>query len=352
MALLSIEEDNPSVKEESDQRLGGGPRSGWGSWAFSVLALAAVGAVSYLVGAVAPVAVFTLPPVAIMLFGFLAGGALALAWRRRYPPARRWVLAGSLAGILAAGVSIVSTASAQTSQALLAGWAYAWTAYGTAFGLMLQQISARRHLVLASLVAWATAGLTSGAVGWALGVFQVAETVSSPSSGFIDLPSRTWSMAGLGVMGAVCGATGAAITGAALALRSRKPAPPQDGGEAEAKETRLVRVAGAVCGLLSAALCSYLAPLVLIVLTEGSLESVDLVYYPFSALYFTPVCLPTIAIVSIPLSIACGYLGLELGRACGRPGSRLLVWCGAAVGGVAGYVLGSLVAFSAIHMIE
>jgi hypothetical protein len=84
----------------------------------------------------------------------------------------------------------------------------------------------------------------------------------------------------------------------------------------------------------------------------GQLESVDLVYYPFSALYFTPVCLPTIAIVSIPLSTACGYLGLELGRACGGPGSRLLVWCGAAVGGVAGYILGSLVAFSAVHMVE
>jgi hypothetical protein len=336
--------------ETSDQSLAGRTKVGWGSWAVPVLALAAVGAVSYLAGAVAPVAVFTLPPVAMIVFGFLAGGIQAFAWRRQYPPARQWVLASSLAGIVAAGVSIVSTCPAQTSAGLLAGWAYAWAAYGAVFGLMLQRISARRRLALASLLGWATAGIVSGAVGWAVDVFQVTETV--PTTAFIDLPSRSWSMAGLGVMGAVCGATGGAITGAALVLLSRRPVLPPDGGEAEAKETRLVRVAGAVSGLLSAALCSYIAPLVLTVLTEGSLESVDLVYYPFSALYFTPVCLPTIAIVSIPLSIACGYLGLELGRACGRPGSRLLVWCGAAVGGVAGYVLGSLVAFSAVHMIE
>ena len=338
--------------ETSDQSLARRTGFGWGSWAVSVLALAAAGAMSYLAGAVAPVAVFTLPPVAIMLFGFLAGGVYGFALRRQYPQARQWVLASSLAGFLAACISIVSTAAAQTSAALLAGWAYAWAAYGAVFGLLLQRIVAQRHLMLASLVGWALAGIASGAVGWALDVFQVAETVPSPASGFIDLPSRSWSMAGLGVMGAVCGATGGAITGAALALRSRRPVLPQDGGEAKAKETRLVRVAGVVCGLLSAALCSYLAPLVLTVLTEGSLESVDLTYYPFSTLYFTPVCLPTIAIVSIPLSIACGYLGLEIGRAVGRPGSRLLVWCGAAIGGVAGYFLGSLVAFSVLHLVE
>ena len=336
--------------ETSDQSLAGRTKVGWGSWAVSVLALAAVGAVSYLAGGVAPVAVFTLPPVAMLLFGFLGGGTQAFAWRRRYPPARQWLLAGSLAGIIAAGVSIVSTLSAQTSEGLLAGWAYAWAAYGAVFGLMLQRISARRRLVLASLIGWATAGMASGAMGWALDVFQVAETV--PTTGFIDLPSRTWSMAGLGVMGAVFGATGGAITSAALVLLSQRRVLLPDGGEVESKQARLVRVAGATSGLLSAALCSYLAPLFLTVLTEGSLESVDLTYYSMSALYFTPVCLPTIAVVSVPLSIACGYLGLELGRASGRPGSRLMVWCGAAVGGVAGYVLGSLVAFSVLHLVE
>jgi hypothetical protein len=69
-----------------------------------------------------------------------------------------------------------------------------------------------------------------------------------------------------------------------------------------------------------------------------------------SALYGTPVCVPTIALVSIPLGIGCGYVGLEIGRASGRPGPRLWVWFGAALGGVAGYVLGSLVAFAIGHM--
>jgi hypothetical protein len=31
---------------------------------------------------------------------------------------------------------------------------------------------------------------------------------------FVDLPSRTWSMVALGVMGAVCGDRGGVITGA------------------------------------------------------------------------------------------------------------------------------------------
>jgi hypothetical protein len=344
-----MSQHNSLESENSDPSLAGLTKVGWDSWAVLVLALTVIGAVSYLAAAVAPVAVFALPPVAIMLFGFLGGGAQAFAWRRRYPPARTWVLAGSLAGILAAAVSIVSTLSAQTPEALLAGWAYAWAAYGAVFGLMLQRILTRSPLLLASLGGWALAGMASGAVGWALDVFQIAETV--PTTGFIDLPARTWSMAGLGVMGAVCGATGGAITGAALVLLSRRPVPPVREGT-DAKETRLVRTAGGISGLLSAVLCSYLAPLVLTVLTEGSLESVDLEYYALSSIYFTPVCLPTIAVVSIPLSIACGHLGLELGRAIGRPESRLLVWCGAAVGAVAGYLLGSLVAFSALHLVE
>lgn len=347
---LDMNELNSPAVDASDRVLTGRTPVEWGSWVLLVLALAAVGAVSYLAGAVAPVAVFTLPPVAMLVFGFLAGGVQAFAWRRQYPPVSQWVLASSLAGLAAALVSVVSTSPAQTSAGLLAGWAYAWAAYGSVFGLVIQRLSARRWLLPAGLLGWATAGITSGAVGWALDVFQVTETV--PTTAFLDLPSRSWSMTGLGVMGAVCGATGAAITGAALALVSRAPVPPQDGGEARAKERRLVRIAGAASGLLSAVLCTYLAPLVITVLLEGSLESVDLTYYPFSALYSTPVCLPTIAIVSIPLAIAGGHLGLEIGRACGRPGSRLLVWCGTAIGGVAGYVLGSLVAFSFIHLVE
>jgi hypothetical protein len=85
-------------------------------------------------------------------------------------------------------------------------------------------------------------------------------------------------------------------------------------------------------------------------LLEGSLDSFDLTIYFLSAMYGTPVCVPTIALVSIPLSIGCGYVGLEIARAIGRQNPRLWVWCGAAVGGVAGYVLGSLVAFALGHM--
>jgi hypothetical protein len=210
---------------------------------------------------------------------------------------------------------------------------------------MLQRISPRRWFVLAILAGWAVAGIVSGAVGWALDVFLVTDTIPTPS--FFDLPSRTWSMNGIAVVGAVCGATGGAITGAALVLLSRVPVLPQDCGVRKAKDTRLVRVAGVISGLIAAVLCAFLAPLVVTVLTGGSL---DLTIYFLSALYGTPLCIPTIALVSIPLSVGCGYVGLEIARASGRPDSRPWIWCGAAVGGVGGYVLGSLVAFAIGHM--
>ena len=47
---------------------------GWGFWALWVPALAAVGALSYRVGAEVPLANFTLPPAAMIIFGLLAGG--------------------------------------------------------------------------------------------------------------------------------------------------------------------------------------------------------------------------------------------------------------------------------------
>jgi hypothetical protein len=75
-----------------DQILVGRTQAGWGSWVLSVLALAAAGALSYLVGAFAPLAELTLPPVAVLIFGFLAGGAQGVAWRRRLPPTRWWIL--------------------------------------------------------------------------------------------------------------------------------------------------------------------------------------------------------------------------------------------------------------------
>jgi hypothetical protein len=203
--------------------------------------------------------------------------------------------------------------------------------------------------MLVGLACWATAGIVSGAVGWALDVFQITETV--PTTGFIDLPSRTWSMAGLGLVGAVSGATGGAITGVALVVLRRAPVQTPDDGEGKADDTKPVRIAGGISGLLAAVLCTYLAPLVLTLLAEGSLESLDLTLFFLSALYGSPVCIPTVAVVSIPVSIAGGYVGLEIGLASGRPGSRPWIWGGAAVGGVAGFLLGSLVAFAFGHMV-
>ena len=65
-----------------------------------------------------------------------------------------------------------------------------------------------------------------------------------------------------------------------------------------------------------------------------------------NAIYGSPMCIAKNAVVAIPLGIGGAPIGLEIGGAMGRPDSRLWVWCGAAVGGVAGYLLGSLVAFA------
>jgi hypothetical protein len=107
-----------------------------------------------------------------------------------------------------------------------------------------------------------------------------------------------------------------------------------------------VNIAGVISGLLAALLCTYSAPLVLTVLTEGSLASLDLTIFFLSALYGTPVCIPTISLVSIPLAIGCAYVGREIGQASAKPASKLWIWGGAVVGAVLGYVLGYLVAFA------
>jgi len=339
-----MNEQNSPATETPDQTLVGRIQVGWGFWALWVVALAAVGALSYRGPAEAPLADFSLPPMAMIIFGFLAGGVHAFALRRQAPPARWWVLASSLAGFVAALVSLLSTSLAATSVGLLAGWAYGWAVYGAVFGVMLQRIFPSRWLMLASLAGWATAGIVSGAVGWALDVLVV--TATDPALSPLPATSRAWSMRGLAVLGAVCGATGAAITGAAIVRLSPTPVLPPGDGERQAKDAKLVNIAGVVSGLIAAALSTYVAPLVVTKLTQGSLDSLDLTIYFFNMLAGTAVCIPTIAVVSIPLAIGCGYAGLEIGRAIGRPHSRLLVWCGAALGGVAGYVLGSLVAFA------
>ncbi len=335
------EQKSPAA-ETPDQVVAGRVPLGWGFWALWVLGLAAIGALSYLLGAQAPLAEFTLPPAAMVLFGLLAGGAQGFALRRQVPPARRWIVASCLAGFLAAVVSILPTSLATMPAGLLAGWAYAWAVYGAVLGVMLQRVVPGRWWMLASLTGWATAGIVSGAVGWALDVFQVTGT--DPMLTSLPATSRTWSMAGLALVGAVCGATGGAITGAALVVQSRARSLPADSGAMRAKYKRLVLVAGGISGLIAAVLCTYLAPLVLTMVTEGSLDSLDLTIYALSAVYATPVCIPTIALVSIPMGIGCGYAGLEIARASGRPDPRPWIWLGAAAGGVLGYLLGSLVA--------
>jgi predicted dehydrogenase len=57
----------------------------------------------------------------------------------------------------------------------------------------------------------------------------------------------------------------------------------------------------------------------------------------------------TYSVVPIPLGIGGGRAGLDIARASGRTDVRPWVWWGAAAGGVAGYVLSSLVAFAIGH---
>jgi hypothetical protein len=285
----------------------------------------------------------------MLVFGFLAGGVYAFGLRRQLPPAGRWILASSLAGFVAAGISLLSTGLAETSVGLLAGWAYAWAVYGAVYGAMLQRITPDRRLMLVSLVGWAAAGIVSAAVGWGLDVLQVVPT--DPSLTRLPPTSRTWSMGGLAVLGTVCGATGAAITAAALVLRSRVSVLPRAHGVSRAKDTRLVNVAGVICGLLAAALCTSVAPLVGAAVAPGPLDpSVDPTIFFCNFLAGTPVCVPAVAVVSIPLAIGCGHIGLEIGRAKGSPHSRPWVWLGAAVGGVAGILLSLLAVFAVSDM--
>jgi hypothetical protein len=153
-------------------------------------------------------------------------------------------------------------------------------------------------------------------------------------------------MSGLALIGALCGAIGGAVTGLLSVPLSREPPLPRDGQVGKAEEPRSVKFVGAIAGLIAAVLCTYLAPLLQTVLIEGSLEYLDLTIFFLSAIYGTPVCVSTIAVVSVPLGIGGAYLGLQLGRAFGKPHSKALVWLGAAVGGFVGYLLGSLVVFA------
>jgi hypothetical protein len=111
---------------------------------------------------------------------------------------------------------------AASSVGLYAGWAYAWAAYGAVLGVVVQRFLPGRRWMLASLIGWAIASIVSGAVGLVLDVHRI-----SGSTELLFLysasQSQNWAIDGLLVVGAICGATGGAITGAALVLQSRRP---------------------------------------------------------------------------------------------------------------------------------
>ena len=348
-----MNEQKPNPIETPEQTPTERLQVGWGFWALWVLALAAVGALSYCLSSFIPLSNYTLPPATMLIFGFLAGGVQGFAFKRQLPPVRTWILASSLAGLVAACISILPTGLAASSVGLYAGWAYAWAAYGAVLGVMLQQIFPGQRWMLTSLAGWATAGIVSGAVGWVSDVLRVSGTTALlllfPSS-----LSQNWAIEGLIVVGAVCGATGGAITGAALVLQSRLPLSrmrvlPQDREMGNVEDKKLTNIAGVVSGLTAAVLGTFVAPLVVTILTQGSLDSLDLTIFFFNMAAGTVLCIPTYAVVSIPLGIGGGRVGLEIARASGRTDVRPLIWCGAAVGGVAGYVLSFLVAFAIGH---
>jgi hypothetical protein len=327
---------------------------GLGFWVLWVLGLAAVGVLSHCLSSFVPMSNYSLPPVTMLLFGCLAGGVQGFALRRQLPPVRKWILVGSLAGLVAALISILPTALAETSMALYAGWAYAWAAYGAVLGVVLQRIFPGQRWMLTSLAGWATAGIVSGAVGWVSDVLRVSGTTELlllfPAS-----LSQTWPLEGLIAVGAVCGATGGAITGAALVLQSRRPLSqvrvlPHDREMGDEEDRKHTVIAGIISGLAAAVLGIFVAPLIVTILTQGSLDSLDLTIFVFQMLYGSLVCIPTYAVVSVPLGICGGRVGLEIARARGRTHVRPWIWGGAASGGVAGYLLNSLVAFAIGHM--
>lgn len=171
-----MNKQNPHPTETPDQTPTGRPQVGWGFWALWVLALAAVGALSYCLSSFVPLSNYTLPPATIM----------------------------------------------------------------TALLLLF------------------------------------------PSS-----LSQTWAIEGLITVGAVCGATGGAITGAALVLQSRLPLSrvrvlPQDREMGNVEDKKLTNIAGGISGLTAAVLGTFVAPLVVTILTQGSLDSLDLTIFFFT----------------------------------------------------------------------
>jgi hypothetical protein len=116
-----------------------------------------------------------------------------------------------------------------------------------------------------------------------------------------------------------------------------------------AADKKLTNIAGIVTGLTAAALGTFAAPLFVTLLTQGSLDSPDLTIFLMNIAASGVICLPTYLVVCVPLGVGGGRIGLQIARARGSTNVKPWVWVGAAVGGVVGYVLSSLVAFSVGH---
>ena len=97
--------ENSPARETSEQPDAERARLGWGFCALWVAGLAVAGALSCGLGAKVPWIGSMLAPVAMPVFGILAGIVQGFALRGLDPTIWRWILASSLAGILAGCVS-------------------------------------------------------------------------------------------------------------------------------------------------------------------------------------------------------------------------------------------------------
>ncbi len=325
-------------------------RLGWGFWVLWTAGQTVAGAVSCWLCAKVPGIGFLLGYAALLTFGVLAGIVQGVALRQQGPPVWRWILISSLAGLVAAGVSlftmIMGAIATQSSVGLQAGWACAWVVYGAVVGILLRSITPGRPAMVASTAGWATAGIVSGVVGWATDLFLVTRNT------FVPFPSISLnaSVEELILVGAVYGAVGGAVTGAALVLLLRQPALPREKVARKAEDTRRVAVAGITSGVIAAVLCSYLTPLLLFALAGFLSDLSDLVDFLGAAQADSFLCLPVFGVLSISVCMGGGWAGLAIARARGKPNLHRWIWVGAVVGGVASYVAGSLLIYAVLGL--
>jgi len=288
----------------------------------------------------------------MLIFGVLAGIVQGIALRRFNPRIWRWILTSSLAGVVAAGVSfvmmLIGVLATQTAAGLLAGWACAWVVYGAVVGVVLRPITPGRPVMVASIAGWAAAGILGGVVAWATDLFLV----TMPRNTLMPFPSvsLTASVGELILVGAVYGVVGGAVTGAALVWWLRQPALSREKVARKAEDTRRVAVAGVISGVIAAVLCSYLTPLLFFALAGSLSDPSRLADLLGAVLADSFLCLPVFGVLFISVCMGSGWAGLAIGRARGKPNLSPWIWVGAAVGGVASYVVGSLLVYAVLGL--